>query len=104
MAFFLILQSHLKDIQSAFVSVLSDSDGKYCCILELCLFVVIQQTGGNLSTGIKSTALCRSTLKYDCRNFPFLMLIKIIYFLGIMYRDKKHMYRDKHNFFVRLAV
>lgn len=27
--FFLILQSYLKDIQSAFVSILSDSDGKY---------------------------------------------------------------------------
>lgn len=39
MSFFLILQSHLKDIQSAFVSILSDSDGKYsCCILKSCVF------------------------------------------------------------------
>lgn len=29
LSFFFIFQSHLKDIQSAFVSILSDSDGKY---------------------------------------------------------------------------
>lgn len=33
-----MLQSHLKDIQSAFVSILSDSDGKYYCILSICVF------------------------------------------------------------------
>lgn len=38
MPFFLILQSHLKDIQSAFVSILSDSDGKYYHILRILSF------------------------------------------------------------------
>lgn len=38
MSFFLILQSHLKDIQSAFVSILSDSDGKYYHILKVVSF------------------------------------------------------------------
>lgn len=57
---------------------------------ELCFFVGIQQTGGNLPTGRKSTALCQSALKDDCRNFPFLVLIGMISFLGIMCRDKKH--------------
>lgn len=38
MSFFLLLQSHLKDIQSAFVSILSDSDGKYYHILRIVSF------------------------------------------------------------------
>lgn len=72
-----MLQSHLKDIQSAFVSILSDSDGKYYCILSIVCF------GGPPSDWRESwnrqkVNYTLSALKDDCRNFPFLTLIGVI--------------------------